>query len=238
MAEVLVPDHVARLGLRVGPLEDDGRAAVAHHDAVLGELVERLGRLDHVARRVHRRASTRRVLGELRQLVGVGLDQRSRGWPTAARGVSRSASTSCGTTPRRSPTSGTSNRPVDADGGRVLLDVHPFAVGIVAGPVLGPAVVHRLTEFGTQRDAQVGFLDCLVRGRGEQVRERPVLQPRDERRAAGGLDDRAGHQLGEFLDLAPGCATCERRGPPAGSGSWLRGSASRPRRPRGHPHPG
>ena len=70
--------------------------------------------------------------------------------------------------------------------------------------MLSPAVVHRLTEFGTQRDAQVGFLDCLVCGRGEQVGERPVLQSRDERRATGRLDHRAGHQLGEFLDLRLG----------------------------------
>ena len=41
MAEVLVPDHVVRLGLRVGPLEDHRRAAVADHDAVL-EFVDAL----------------------------------------------------------------------------------------------------------------------------------------------------------------------------------------------------
>ena len=93
---------------------------------------------------------------------------------------------------------------VDADGGRVLLHVHPFAVRIVAGPMLGPAVVHRLTELGTQRNAQVGFLDCLVGGRGEQVGERPLLQSRDERGPARGLDHRAGHELGQLLDLLLG----------------------------------
>ena len=88
MTEVLVPDHVARLGLRVGPLEDDGRAAVAHHDAVLGELVERLGRLDDVARRVHRGAPAWGALvGHPRQLGGVGLDQRLEVGRRRARGV-------------------------------------------------------------------------------------------------------------------------------------------------------
>ena len=53
MTEVLVPDDVARLGLRVRPLEDHGRAAVAHHDPVL-ELLEGLGGLDDIARRVNR----------------------------------------------------------------------------------------------------------------------------------------------------------------------------------------
>jgi hypothetical protein len=92
-------------------------------------------------------------------------------------------------------------RAVDADGGRVLLDVHPLAIRIALGPVLGPAVVHRLTQFGAQRHAQIGLLDGLVGGRREQVREGPVLQSRDER-AAGGLDHRAGHQLGELLTSA------------------------------------
>src|SRR6202012_5111697 len=50
VAEVLVPDDVPRLGLRVGPLEDDGRAAIADQDAVL-EVVERLSGLNHIARR-------------------------------------------------------------------------------------------------------------------------------------------------------------------------------------------
>src|SRR5207302_1899647 len=47
MAEVLVPDDVAGLALRIGPSEYDGRAAVADHDAVCGE---RLGGLDDEAR--------------------------------------------------------------------------------------------------------------------------------------------------------------------------------------------
>src|SRR3954470_10974984 len=72
MTEVLVPDHVAWLGLRVGPLEDDGRAAVADHDAVFRECVRGL---DDEAGRMHRSPARGRVLGELGQLLGILLDQ-------------------------------------------------------------------------------------------------------------------------------------------------------------------
>ena len=53
MAEVLVPDDVVRLGLRVRPPEDHGGAAVAHHDAVLRK---GLGGLDDETCGVDRRA--------------------------------------------------------------------------------------------------------------------------------------------------------------------------------------
>src|SRR3546814_6391775 len=49
-AEVLVPDHVMRLGLQEGPGEDHGAAAVARVDRVLRH---RLGRFDDPLGRVH-----------------------------------------------------------------------------------------------------------------------------------------------------------------------------------------
>lgn len=51
MAEILVPDHVARFALRIGPLEDHRGAAVADQDAVFRE---GLRRLDQKARGVDR----------------------------------------------------------------------------------------------------------------------------------------------------------------------------------------
>src|SRR6185437_4922334 len=202
VAEVLVPDDVARLGLRVRPLENDGCPTVAHHDAVL-EFVERLGGLNDVACRMDRRTSRWRTFGKLREFRGIGLDQLLEVARRGARRVPQRLDE------LRHDTAQVADQwhvelAVDADGGRVLLDVDPFAVGIVACPMLGPAVVHGLPEFGSQRDAQVGFLDRLVGGRGEQVGECPVLQTLDVRRTPGGLDDRAGHQVGELLHRSTG----------------------------------
>ena len=60
VAEVLVPDHVVRLALRIGPLEDHRGAAIADHDAVFRE---GLGRLDD---------ETRGVDGDLARAVALG----------------------------------------------------------------------------------------------------------------------------------------------------------------------
>ena len=131
MAEVLVPDDVVRFGLRVGPLEDDGRAAVAHHDAVLRE---RLGGLDDEPRRVYRRPPGGGVLGELRQLRRVLLDPAIEVGRRPFAECPCSASTSCGTTPRRSPTSGTSiGRLTPMAAGSCSTSTH-LRFGIVARP--------------------------------------------------------------------------------------------------------
>ena len=77
---------------------------------------------------------------------------------------------------RRTPLAAADRR----HGARVLLHVPPFTVRVVARPVLGPAVVHGLAEFGSQRDTQVGFLDRLV-GRLDVADTRSVTQRRDPR---------------------------------------------------------
>ena len=152
---------------------------------------------------MHRGATRRRTLGKLREFLGVSLDQAVQVGRPGSRGLPQRLD-ELGDDTAQIADQRHVEPTVDADRGRVLLDIHPFAVRIVAGPMLSPAVVHRLTEFGTQRDAQVGFFDSLVSGRGEQVGERPLLQSRDERRATGRLDHRAGHQFGELLDLGLG----------------------------------
>ena len=160
---------------------------------------ERLGRLDDVAGRVHRCPAGRRVLGQLRQLLGVLLDpavevggRRTRG---VLQRVDQLRDDAAQVADQRHV-----DRPVHADGHRILLDQHPFAVGVVLRPVPGLAVVARLAEFGTQRHAQVGLHHRFDGCGREPVGEGAVLQPGDERRAARGLDHRAGHQVGELLD--------------------------------------
>ena len=203
VTEILIPDHVARLGLRIGPLEDHRGAPVAHHDAVIGELVERLGGLHDEARRMYRRASARRLVGDPRQLRVIRLDQRveavGRRTRAVFQGLDELGDDAAQVTHQRDV-----DPAVDTDGRRVLLDEHPSAIRVVVCPMLGAPVVHGFTEFGTQRDTQIGFLHRLVGGRREQVGKGAVLQTWDERRSARGLDHRAGHQLGQFLDLLLG----------------------------------
>jgi hypothetical protein len=105
-----------------------------------------------------------------------------------------------------SPTSGTSidaveeSDCVDANRGGVLLDVDPLALGLVVEPVAPAAEVKRLAEFGAERDDAVRFLDRVDRGFGKDILEGTVLEPLDVGRAARGLDHRALHEVGEFLD--------------------------------------
>jgi len=64
--------------------------------------------------------------------------------------------------------------------------------------------VARFAELRAERDAQVGFHHRLDGGRRESVGEGAVLQTVDERRAAGGLDHRAGHEVGQVPDGCTG----------------------------------
>ena len=64
--------------------------------------------------------------------------------------------------------------------------------------------MNRLAELSAERDAQVRRdhgLDCR---RGKSVGKSAILQTGDERGAAGCLDHRAGHQLGQFPDRLRG----------------------------------
>ena len=151
VAEVLVPDHVVRLRLRVGPLEDHGGPAVAHHDAVLRE---GLGGLDDEAGGMNRSSARRRVLGELCQLLGVLLDQHVQIGRRLARSVlerlDQLRDDAAQVTHQRHV-----DRAVHADRRRILLDVDPLANVVALRPVPRLAVVHRLAQLGAQRDAQV-----------------------------------------------------------------------------------
>lgn len=92
------------------------------------------------------------------------------------------------------------DRTVDADRGRVLLDVDPLADRFVGLPVAPAPIVHRLAQFGAEREAQVRLFDRFDRRIGEHVLEGAVLQPFDVRRPARSLDHRAVHQQRQFLD--------------------------------------
>ncbi len=203
MTEVLVPDHVARLRLRVRPLEDDRRAAVAHHDAVLANSSKALvasttkragctGVLPAGASPATRASSAASALIQISRLGG----RVPRGVPQRLDQLRHDAA--------QIADQRHVDRPVHADRGRILLDVSPICGSHRCWPnaesgrsgIGSPSSVPSATHRSDSSTASI----C---GRGEQVWERPVLQSRDERRATGRLDHRAGHQLGEFLDLAP-----------------------------------
>ena len=153
VAEVLVPDDVARFRLRVGPLKDDRRAAVADHDA------PRPGTLWS--------PRPRSAPGGPGCVRWAAVSASSASWSASC--LIQRARSADGERGRvlqrvdqlRHHAAQVSHqrhvhRSVHADRRRVLLDVDPLAGGVVACPMLGLAVVHGLAEFGAQRDAHVG----------------------------------------------------------------------------------
>ena len=60
--------------------------------------------------------------------------------------------------------------------------------------------MRRLAKFGAQRDAQIALHNGIERAIGKAIREGAVLKAGNERGAARGLDHRAVHQIGQFLD--------------------------------------
>ena len=96
------------------------------------------------------------------------------------------------------------NRTVDADGQRILFDQNPFALGVVLRPMARLAVVARFAELRAERDAQIGLHHRLDGRRRESVGEGAVLETVDERGAAGGLNHRALHQVGQLPDRRTG----------------------------------
>lgn len=92
------------------------------------------------------------------------------------------------------------DRAVDPDGRRILLDEDPVAVRFVRDPVPTTSEMDGLAEFGADGETQVGVHDGIDGCCRETVREGAVLEAFDEGCAAGRLDDRACHEVGEFLD--------------------------------------
>ena len=224
MAKVLVPDHVMRFALRIGPLENDGGATVADHDAVFRKSLR--GFHDET-RGVDRQVAVAIRLGErfLGELVQFGLAVFHE-FGEAGGGRERRVLQGRDEL-RDDATQVTDQRhvdwAVDADGGGILFDINPLTDGFVLHPVAPAAVMHGLAELGAERQAKVGFRDGLDRGVGEDVLEGAVFQAFDVGGATGGLNDRAVHQQCEFLDgLAP-CGWCGRHGRPGGWGFSRRG---------------
>ena len=194
-----------RFALRIGPLEDDARAAIADHDAVLGE---GLCRFDREARGMDGHVASAVALGQRfrRQFVQFRLTVAHEGFQHRRRCARRVLER--GDKLRHDAAQiadqGHVDRTIDADGRGILFDIDPFADRFILLPVAPFAEMDRFAEFSAKRQHEVGLGDGLNRRLGKDVLEGAVFETLYIAGAARCLDDGAVHQVGQLLDRCAG----------------------------------
>ena len=151
MPEVLVPHHIARPRLRIGPGEDRDGAAIANHDPILGK---GLRGLYHKARRVDRHTAPGRPVGAAGAMLRLRRDPAPQLRRERARrgghGLDQLGHDIAQVAEQRNI-----NGAVYAESQRVALEIDPLAGGIARLPVSALAEMDLLAQLRADRQHHV-----------------------------------------------------------------------------------